>query len=198
VLATDILMNLLLKICRKSKFESKRALFQLLLFSYLFAGLFFYKGFGLYSIYKEYGAFKMSFFSPSVLYEGSGAVTTISFVCFLVCAILIYSMYLSVCYFVLKGNDYWPAFLMCKQCLRPYARGDITSTSCPECGALLENLVGFYYRHPELKYKPEIRLNKQDKPLTVIKKCIKYMGLVLIIISATLIIAVLFGSVVIT
>ncbi|MCP3933567.1 MAG: hypothetical protein GY705_31250 [Bacteroidetes bacterium] len=193
-------MNWLLKICKKSKFESKKALIQLLLFYYLFAGLFFYKGLSFYSIYKEYGSFKMWFFSPLTIdiFEGSRAVIIIFIIFIIGCAIIVYSIYLSICYFVLKEDDYWPAFLMCKQCLRPYARGDITSNSCQECGALLENLVGFYDRNPELKDKSENLPKKQNNPLTLIKECIKYMGLVLIIISAILMITMFLISVIIT
>lgn len=87
---------------------------------------------------------------------------------------------------------------MCKLCLKPYARGDITSNFCPECGTLLEKLSGFYDRHPELKDKSEILTKKQNNPLSVIKECTKYMGLVLIIISAILVITMLLVTVIIT
>jgi hypothetical protein len=191
-------MNWILKICRKSKFESKKDLSQLLLISYLLAGIFIYKGLSFYSIHKEYGSFKMWFFSPFTIdiFEGSRGVIIILFL--IGFAIIVYSIYLSVCYFVLKENDYWPAFLMCKQCLRPYARADITSNSCQECGALLENLVGFYDRHPELKDKSEIQPIKHAYLLIAIKECVKYMGLVVIIISAILLITLLLVSIVIT
>jgi hypothetical protein len=192
-------MNWLIKICRKSKFESKKTLIQLLLFYYLFAGLFFYKGLSFYSVYKEYGSFKMWFFSQLTvdIFEGSRAVTVISVILFIGCALTVYSIYLCVCCFVLKENDYWPAFFICKQCLRPYARVDITSNSCHECGAILENLVGFYDRHPELKVKSENLPKKQDNPLTIFKEYFKYAGLALILISAILIITMLLISVVI-
>lgn len=86
---------------------------------------------------------------------------------------------------------------MCKQCLRPYARVDIASNSCRECGTILENLVGFYDRHPELKVKSEILHKKRDNPLTIFKQYFKYMGLALILISAILMITMLLISVVI-
>ncbi len=193
-------MNWLLKSCKKSNFESKKYLSQLLFFSYLLAGIFFFKGCRFYSSYEEYGYFKMWFFSQLTvdIFEGTRAVVAIYVILIMGCAITVYGIYLSVCYFVLKENDYLPAFLMCKQCVRPYAREDITSNTCQECGALLENLVGFYDRHPELKASSEIPYRKQDNPITLIKQYFKYMVLALIIVSVILMISVFIISVVIT
>jgi hypothetical protein len=41
--------------------------------------------------------------------------------------------------------------LMCPNCLKPHNKGDCPALKCPECQALLEELSGFYERHPELK-----------------------------------------------
>ena len=43
--------------------------------------------------------------------------------------------------------------LMCSKCVRPYYKKDCPSSKCPECQTPLEELSGFYERHPELKNK---------------------------------------------
>jgi hypothetical protein len=56
---------------------------------------------------------------------------------------------------VLSFDDYKgllkPRTVICCKCLNPFS-GDIYKESiCPKCGGILENLEGFYKRHPELK-----------------------------------------------
>ncbi len=41
--------------------------------------------------------------------------------------------------------------LMCKECLQPFYRKNTVDELCPKCGISLEELEGFYERHPELK-----------------------------------------------
>jgi len=43
--------------------------------------------------------------------------------------------------------------LMCPKCIKPFYKKDCYDLKCPECQALLEDLSGFYERHPELKDK---------------------------------------------
>ena len=42
-------------------------------------------------------------------------------------------------------------YMKCKKCMNTYAIDDIPNTKCPNCGDGLEDLEGFYERHPELK-----------------------------------------------
>ena len=44
-------------------------------------------------------------------------------------------------------------FLICSSCRHPIDKKNITENLCPTCGADLEELDGFYERHPELKEK---------------------------------------------
>ena len=44
-------------------------------------------------------------------------------------------------------------FLICPKCKTPFNQKDLTDSRCPECKAELEDLEGFYERHPELKIK---------------------------------------------
>lgn len=40
---------------------------------------------------------------------------------------------------------------MCSECLKPFSENQITDDKCPICGSKVENLKGFYDRHPNLK-----------------------------------------------
>ena len=41
--------------------------------------------------------------------------------------------------------------LMCPACVEPHKKKDAPELKCPACNGDLEDLVGFYERHPELK-----------------------------------------------
>ena len=41
--------------------------------------------------------------------------------------------------------------LMCPKCVKPFYKKDCQDLICPECQGPLEELSGFYERHPELK-----------------------------------------------
>jgi hypothetical protein len=41
--------------------------------------------------------------------------------------------------------------LMCPSCVKPFQKKNVPELKCPECERNLEDLVGFYDRHPELK-----------------------------------------------
>ena len=41
--------------------------------------------------------------------------------------------------------------LMCPKCIKPFYRKDCQDLTCPECQCQLEELSGFYERHPEFK-----------------------------------------------
>ena len=41
--------------------------------------------------------------------------------------------------------------LMCSGCIKPYQKKELRELKCPECGWPLEDLEGFYERHPNLK-----------------------------------------------
>ncbi len=40
---------------------------------------------------------------------------------------------------------------MCPRCVKPFRKKDCPALKCPDCGSQLEELAGFYERHPELK-----------------------------------------------
>lgn len=41
--------------------------------------------------------------------------------------------------------------MMCPKCVKPFNKKDCPGLACPECQEALEELEGFYERHPELK-----------------------------------------------
>lgn len=43
------------------------------------------------------------------------------------------------------------SYLICPNCRKPYNKKNITNRRCPDCSTMLEELDGFYERHPELK-----------------------------------------------
>ena len=50
-----------------------------------------------------------------------------------------------------ESNIEYAKYLICIECNTPFAQNKITEGKCPQCGGELENLEGFYDRHPELK-----------------------------------------------
>jgi hypothetical protein len=42
-------------------------------------------------------------------------------------------------------------YLICKECLTTYVRSELKNHHCPKCEGSLDELNGFYERHPELK-----------------------------------------------
>lgn len=43
--------------------------------------------------------------------------------------------------------------MMCPKCIKPFYKKDAPTLQCPDCRNSLEDLSGFYERHPELKDK---------------------------------------------
>ncbi len=62
-----------------------------------------------------------------------------------------------------KAPNATSAFLICSNCLEPHAAHTVTALQCPKCGAHLENLGGFYDRHPELRNREKGENNSQLK-----------------------------------
>lgn len=52
-----------------------------------------------------------------------------------------------------KSGSSASGYLICYHCRNPIEKKSITENQCPSCGADLEELDGFYDRHPELKEK---------------------------------------------
>ena len=46
------------------------------------------------------------------------------------------------------GNE--PETVICLNCQKPFSFYEINNYQCPKCNGVLENLDGFYERHPEL------------------------------------------------
>lgn len=52
-----------------------------------------------------------------------------------------------------KDKELEPNYTICPSCLQPYFGDETKDNKCPKCNGELENLDGFYERHPELKDK---------------------------------------------
>ena len=67
---------------------------------------------------------------------------------------LFYAAYTLIAYTILKKNEAKPEYakyVKCVKCKGTFFKEDIVKDKCPKCGGELENLSGFYDRHPELK-----------------------------------------------
>jgi hypothetical protein len=49
-----------------------------------------------------------------------------------------------------KAKDFEEKFMICPKCKEPFNKKDIPDQRCPQCKAEVEDLDGFYERHPEL------------------------------------------------
>jgi TctA family transporter len=52
-----------------------------------------------------------------------------------------------------ESNIDFAKYVMCIKCASPFRKQDTNNGRCPKCGGVLENLSGFYERHPEIKKK---------------------------------------------
>ena len=50
-----------------------------------------------------------------------------------------------------KAKDYEDKVLICPKCKEPFNKKDVPGERCPRCNVNLEEIEGFYDRHPELK-----------------------------------------------
>ena len=50
-----------------------------------------------------------------------------------------------------KSGDFEDKFMICIKCGELHRQKDYSDSHCRKCGAELENLEGFYDRHPEFK-----------------------------------------------
>jgi len=58
-----------------------------------------------------------------------------------------------------KSGEFEDRVLICPKCREPYSKKDVPDERCPRCEVELEDLEGFYERHPELK-KAEPKANE--------------------------------------
>ena len=59
-----------------------------------------------------------------------------------------------------KKRDFKNVALICPKCKESFIKKDIAQQRCPKCKVELEDLEGFYERHPELK------IANNEKPST--------------------------------
>jgi hypothetical protein len=50
-----------------------------------------------------------------------------------------------------KAKDFEDKSVICPKCKTPFDQKDVPDGRCPKCEVELEDLEGFYKRHPELK-----------------------------------------------
>jgi len=52
-----------------------------------------------------------------------------------------------------KAQDFKGKFLVCPKCKDSFKQKDVSDSRCPDCAVELEDLEGFYDRHPEMREK---------------------------------------------
>jgi len=52
---------------------------------------------------------------------------------------------------VTKAKDFEDKVTICSRCAQPFDMKDVSDMSCPKCGGKLEDLDGFFDRHPEVE-----------------------------------------------
>ncbi len=102
-------------------------------------------GFGIYAVlwYRDHGG---------LTYDQAKQSIYFIIVCF-----LLVSVYSGVkvfhAFFAIMRDDFGnaPETVICLQCREPFLFSKVNDFKCPKCGGELENLEGFYDRHPEMK-----------------------------------------------
>jgi len=82
----------------------------------------------------------------------------------------IYAIYLSVCGWLWRKSGYLrpsainPEFVICGACDTPYRGIEVVNLLCPKCGTRVEDLEGYYDRHPDPRQKdsPQVERTKLD------------------------------------
>lgn len=139
----------------KNPFPSKKQAFKTLAVGYSLSVVSLFIGFMWLSEYRKFGYYidrKYGF-----IFYGDSALVTIIGIISLSSLLLLYTIYWTICVFILirrkefKQLIYKPEFVICPKCKKPYYSKDIPDLRCLNCGERVEDISGFYDRHPELK-----------------------------------------------
>jgi len=85
---------------------------------------------------------------------GAWSITAISSIFIIYFGVLIViSLYRKSC----GDNSVMPNFVICSKCRTPQYPRDLIAGHCPKCAGNVEDLEGYYERHPNLR-------NKRNKP----------------------------------
>jgi len=68
-----------------------------------------------------------------------------------------------------KKKDLEGKFVICPQCKEPFNDRDVPDQRCPQCKAEVEELDGFYERHPELRLQNNKPREKRGPSRDVVK-----------------------------
>lgn len=123
-----------------SKREAYKSFFSHFTMPYMFAGL------GIYIVvwWREHGAISYEYAKNSIYFVACSSVI-----------ILIYCWYKAFrAVFAIVGKEFdklpnIPETVICVSCREPFPGTDTVESKCPNCGGPLEDLRGFYERHPE-------------------------------------------------
>ena len=141
---------------RKKFFHSRRSMERTLLVFYGISILFLIVAAGTLTRFVEHGDYEhfRHFLRSPITFRGKEAIIPVYGTVFGSIVLLLVTIYLTICYVFMdkKGRlrDI-PGIYICgkfENVLRSYS---VAGNICPDCGGILEDLIGFYERHPEKK-----------------------------------------------
>jgi len=137
----------------KKYFLSKKSAKKTIALGYFFSVFSFFIGMMLYEDYKRYGYFR----DRGVTVHGNDAFITAIAVMAASVALFLFTIYATaIALFFMKRSDFTknpprPEVLICGKCQSPVSAEEVMGTRCPKYGTELEDVKGFYRRHPDLK-----------------------------------------------
>jgi hypothetical protein len=133
-------------------FLSKRGARKTVALSYIFSISVLFFGLMMYREHKEYGYLSIR---GTHIYGNDALVTAVATIAVSI-LIFLFAVYVTVIYlFFLNRSDFRKIppsdVLICSKCQTPITVNEASGFVCPKCGGTLEDVKGFYTRHPEFK-----------------------------------------------
>jgi hypothetical protein len=144
-----------MKLILTKYFKSKKSAVKTLIFGYFIGSFTLWMGLSFHHEYRKYGYFtdhhdRIRIYGNDALISSLGIIIAASI-------ILAFTLYATVIalYFV-RRTDFTklptkPEVLICDKCQNPIDSKKVSGIVCPTCGGNLEDIKGYYGRHPELK-----------------------------------------------
>jgi hypothetical protein len=153
------------KLNLKNPFKSRKGAKGALAFGYSISFMVIFLGLAWKSDFKSKGYIDVGKWDP-IIAEGGNALITIYGLLIPGVALLVYSIYLTVYYFVLDhtGEIDQPSELdlqgtLCPKCGSPSTVGETPDFQCKKCGAQVEMLKGYIDRHNGFKFQNREKKN---------------------------------------
>ena len=159
------LLDKLAKLNLKNPFKSKQGAKKALVFGYSFGLLIIFLGLAWNNDLRTKGYIDVGKHNP-VIAVGSNAIITIYGLLISGCALLLYSIYLTVFYFALnhtgeldQASVPYMQHTFCPACGSVSTVGDSPDSRCKRCGSQVEAVEGYLNSHESFKVKNQRKRN---------------------------------------